>query len=326
MTAGTHTQYNYNRRNSATSSPYTIPVKHQHGHRSHQYATSPIQSNQFTSSSHGRGSISSSGPTLSREFVVRRISEGESGRLKEELKCEACGKGYKHISSLAKHLWEHTPEWNVTKKLLISKHQQVQLLEAASILVGMNDGATSRRNSVFHEEEDPKYSSPLSPSFPGENGSTSKVPTPPSNSEPEKLNENYHTFKYAYGGAYEVANVPSEHFSRSRSVSHYSHDSISEIGSPISGGFLEGAHQSLKETGVKSIDISNGSNNGDTLKSPPSSYNYNSNIPAQETKFIPTSKSINCIDENVDDDAEHLDNKSLPSQSSEDEEVLGKME
>jgi hypothetical protein len=92
--------------------------------------------------------LSSSVPVLSREFVVRRISEGETGRLKEELKCEACGKGYKHISSLAKHLWEHTPEWNVTKKLLISKHQQVQLLEAASILVSMNEGA--------EDEQEPK--------------------------------------------------------------------------------------------------------------------------------------------------------------------------
>lgn len=78
-------------------------------------------------------------PTLSRKFVARRISEGETGRLKEELKCQACGKGYKHISSLAKHLWEHTPEWSMTSKLLISKHQQVQLLEAASILVSMNE-------------------------------------------------------------------------------------------------------------------------------------------------------------------------------------------
>ena len=78
-------------------------------------------------------------PQLSRKFVARRISEGETGRLKEQLKCQACGKGYKHVSSLAKHLWEHTPEWNVTSKLLISKHQQVQLLEAASILVSMNE-------------------------------------------------------------------------------------------------------------------------------------------------------------------------------------------
>lgn len=76
---------------------------------------------------------------FSRKFVARRISEGETGRLKEELKCQACGKGYKHISSLAKHLWEHTPEWSMTSKLSISKHQQVQLLEAASILVSMNE-------------------------------------------------------------------------------------------------------------------------------------------------------------------------------------------
>jgi hypothetical protein len=34
--------------------------------------------------------------------------------------------------------WEHTPEWQFTSKLLISKHQQVQLLEAASVLVAMN--------------------------------------------------------------------------------------------------------------------------------------------------------------------------------------------
>lgn len=37
--------------------------------------------------------------------------------------------------------WEHTPEWSYTSKLLISKHQQVQLLEAASVLVAMNSSA-----------------------------------------------------------------------------------------------------------------------------------------------------------------------------------------
>lgn len=78
-------------------------------------------------------------PILSRDFVVRRISEGETGRLKEDIKCEACGKGYKHITSLAKHLWEHTAEWQSTKKLLISKHQQAQLLEAASILCSFTE-------------------------------------------------------------------------------------------------------------------------------------------------------------------------------------------
>lgn len=99
-------------------------------------------------------SVQSSVPHLSRKFVARRISEGETGRLKEELKCQACGKGYKHVSSLAKHLWEHTPEWNVTSKLLISKHQQVQLLEAASILVSMNE----QDDSDGQEEPEPLFS------------------------------------------------------------------------------------------------------------------------------------------------------------------------
>jgi len=43
--------------------------------------------------------------------------------------------------------WEHTPEWQYTSKLLISKHQQVQLLEAASVLVAMNMDSTDSDHS-----------------------------------------------------------------------------------------------------------------------------------------------------------------------------------
>jgi len=57
--------------------------------------------------------------------------------------CEVCGKGYKHASCLSKHRWEHSPHWSQTSKLLISKHQQVQLLEAAQILVHMNRSDSS---------------------------------------------------------------------------------------------------------------------------------------------------------------------------------------
>ncbi|KAK3701494.1 hypothetical protein LTR37_015468 [Vermiconidia calcicola] len=74
---------------------------------------------------------------------MRRASDGTHLSKKEkaatgDLKCEHCGKAYKHGSCLNKHLWEHTPQWQYTSKLLISKHQQVQLLEAASVLVAMN--------------------------------------------------------------------------------------------------------------------------------------------------------------------------------------------
>ncbi|KAI1742212.1 hypothetical protein F4680DRAFT_43584 [Xylaria scruposa] len=80
---------------------------------------------------------------------IRRASDGQpltkEGRKSNrvELRCDKCGKGYKHSSCLTKHLWEHTPEWSYTSKLLISKHQQVQLLEAASVLLTMNNDKDS---------------------------------------------------------------------------------------------------------------------------------------------------------------------------------------
>jgi len=49
-------------------------------------------------------------------------------------KCETCSKVYRHSSCLVKHRWEHSPHWRETSNFLLSKHQQVQLLEAAAIL------------------------------------------------------------------------------------------------------------------------------------------------------------------------------------------------
>ena len=53
--------------------------------------------------------------------------------------CDHCGKVYKHPNCLSKHKWEHTAAWRETTKLSISKHQQVQLLEAASVLIGFSN-------------------------------------------------------------------------------------------------------------------------------------------------------------------------------------------
>ncbi|KAK9453448.1 hypothetical protein V1511DRAFT_76864 [Dipodascopsis uninucleata] len=127
------------RRSSVSAVPYSIP-----NGRSHSLSSVASSASSTAPYPSPPSSISSSlgSSSLSRKILAaRRLSDGEfsSGRLKEELKCEACGKGYKHISSLTKHLWEHTPEWTMTSKLLISKHQQVQLLEAASILVSMTE-------------------------------------------------------------------------------------------------------------------------------------------------------------------------------------------
>lgn len=56
--------------------------------------------------------------------------------------------------------WEHTPEWTYTSKLLISKHQQVQLLQAASVLVEMNQDAIAAEDTAKPSESDHSSSSP----------------------------------------------------------------------------------------------------------------------------------------------------------------------
>lgn len=49
---------------------------------------------------------------------------------------------YKHERCLVKHRWEHTAHWKSSSHLLLSKHQQVQLLEAAAILKAVQAGAS----------------------------------------------------------------------------------------------------------------------------------------------------------------------------------------
>jgi hypothetical protein len=59
-----------------------------------------------------------------------------------DYKCETCSKIYRHPSCLIKHRWEHTPHWREASKYVLSKHQQVQLLEAAAILSHLSPSAT----------------------------------------------------------------------------------------------------------------------------------------------------------------------------------------
>ncbi|KAI8345272.1 hypothetical protein EDC96DRAFT_521619 [Choanephora cucurbitarum] len=56
-------------------------------------------------------------------------------------RCDTCGKTYKSSNCLFKHQWEHSEQWEFTSKFLLTKHQQVQMLEAASILVQMKQKA-----------------------------------------------------------------------------------------------------------------------------------------------------------------------------------------
>lgn len=89
---------------------------------------------------HPSGSPSS---TATDDADMKESSTGPHGHHQTIHKCESCSKVYRHPSCLIKHRWEHTMYWKEASKFLMSKHQQVQLLEAAAILVGMDSNARS---------------------------------------------------------------------------------------------------------------------------------------------------------------------------------------
>ncbi|KAF4984450.1 hypothetical protein FZEAL_351 [Fusarium zealandicum] len=167
----------------------------------------------------------------------RRASDGQT--LKEskksnrvEVRCDKCGKGYKHSSCLTKHLlvpllplscyhisesflkmdpvlgvWEHTPEWSYTSKLLISKHQQVQLLEAASVLVAMNgtgNDAATPPDSAKDFQSEAGSSSPAASRYsdPAERQSSVDT-TPPPVAEGVNVNgTSYRNKRFSSSGGY----------------------------------------------------------------------------------------------------------------------------
>ncbi|KAH0547922.1 hypothetical protein GP486_008337 [Trichoglossum hirsutum] len=171
------------------------------------------------------GNASSDASLLPGKSRMRRASEGahaikgESKRASgSELRCEKCGKGYKHSSCLTKHLWEHTPEWSYTSKLLISKHQQVQLLEAASVLVSMNQEDPTPPGSAKDISSDHSSTSPAASGSSGlHDGLSSADTTPPPqpeglispplptkisrNGRPKRYSSNSSTFSRSYQSA-----------------------------------------------------------------------------------------------------------------------------
>lgn len=97
------------------------------------FVPAPLSGTQPASQSTRRGSFSS----IATDDDIKK--DGGHGLHR----CEACSKVYRHPSCLIKHRWEHTVYWKEASKFLMSKHQQVQLLEAAAILVGMDTHARS---------------------------------------------------------------------------------------------------------------------------------------------------------------------------------------
>ena len=83
--------------------------------------------------------------------------------------------------------WEHDPAWAITSKLLISKHQQVQLLEAASVLCTMTSENPLSQPDFEALQTDPSETSSASPEYSGSSDMhddrSSVETTPPPTSE-----------------------------------------------------------------------------------------------------------------------------------------------
>ncbi|KAJ5130345.1 uncharacterized protein N7515_006384 [Penicillium bovifimosum] len=79
--------------------------------------------------------------------------------------------------------WEHDPAWAVTSKLLISKHQQVQLLEAASVLVTMNHDDPPDESAELELESELSSGSPDALSEMRDGISSTETTPPPMDSE-----------------------------------------------------------------------------------------------------------------------------------------------
>lgn len=94
------------------------------------------------------------------DAFIKRKNRGLSESYNNgQYRCNECGKSYKHPNCLQKHKWEHSEEWELTKNFPLTKHQQVQMLEAAAILINMDRRAKGlneqqQQQQVDKEEEE----------------------------------------------------------------------------------------------------------------------------------------------------------------------------
>lgn len=79
---------------------------------------------------------SQSETTMTASGTIKRVRIHGGGMHR----CDRCGKVYKHKNCLVKHRWEHHDSWPMTKNWCQTKHQQVQMLEAAHVLVDIIGG------------------------------------------------------------------------------------------------------------------------------------------------------------------------------------------
>lgn len=147
--------------------------------------------------------------------------------------------GRTDVDGFCNNRWEHTPEWSLTSKLLISKHQQVQLLEAASVLVGMNiDNTPPLSAKDFQSDQEESSASPAASGYSDMRDSrdSSAYTTPPPQAEGQDDHANRYSSGSGFSRSYQSA--PSTHSAFSSSMpssygfSHYQQGSERSVISP----------------------------------------------------------------------------------------------
>lgn len=173
--------------------------------------------------------------------------------------------------------WEHTPEWSFTSKLLISKHQQVQLLEAASVLVAMNgvpqDSVTTPPDSAKDFASEPESASPAASGYSEQAERQSSADTTP---PPASEGVNFNTLAYrekrlsggsgvsrsyqpsSFGGPHLSASIPGQNWTEERRRSSAGHGATGKEDRDLAAA-------------VELLSCSFGSQNGshDTVTVPP---------------------------------------------------------
>jgi len=94
----------------------------------------PLRNGATASPSVGESPLASGMPAFVPTESETPTNGGGKSKKGTIFKCETCSKVYRHPNCLVKHRWEHSPHWREASKFLLSKHQQVQMLEAAAIL------------------------------------------------------------------------------------------------------------------------------------------------------------------------------------------------
>lgn len=146
--------------------------------------------------------------------------------------------------------WEHDPAWAFTSKLLISKHQQVQLLEAATVLVSMNEEPSDSEAAPAGDSDRSSASPTASGISELRDGMSSTETTPPPTGEdgaggykagdPRRFSGNNHSsvfsrsFQSAQSSSF-AGSAPS--YSPVRS--HFRHSSIDTRPSTADTGVLD---------------------------------------------------------------------------------------